>query len=229
MYIERIQIENIRGFESVDLDLTRPDGSYAGWTVLAGRNGSGKSTLLRAIALAVTGPPDVKALQESFADWLRRGTQRGETALSLQPPWHARDLGSISLGLSWHSYPESLSEPMLSFDIVKRKRSETEILVRGPWNPSFPQSSSPWFLAGYGPFRRLTGHGKDAQRLMSGPDRLARLASLFREDASLVVLEALAGMPEKEAAVSLARFAVHGPQLAAALDAEGVRLVTAPE
>ena len=55
MHIRKIQLSNIRGFREVDLDLTRPDGSLAGWTVLAGRNGSGKSTLLKAIALAVAG------------------------------------------------------------------------------------------------------------------------------------------------------------------------------
>ena len=59
MYISRVRLQNIRGFSgrrNVDLTLTRPDGSHAGWTVLAGRNGSGKTSLLRAIALTVGGP-----------------------------------------------------------------------------------------------------------------------------------------------------------------------------
>lgn len=43
-----------------------------------------------------------------------------------------------------------------------------------------------WFLAAYGPYRRLSGHATDAQRLMAGPDRVARVVSLFREDSSLV-------------------------------------------
>ena len=59
MYVKKVRIENIKGFGegelAVDLDLKRPGGKYAGWTVLAGRNGSGKSTLLRAIALALVG------------------------------------------------------------------------------------------------------------------------------------------------------------------------------
>ena len=42
MYIREIHIENIRNFRagtrSVRLDLTRPDGSLAGWTVFAGRS-----------------------------------------------------------------------------------------------------------------------------------------------------------------------------------------------
>ncbi|MFC1412834.1 AAA family ATPase [Streptacidiphilus sp. N1-12] len=56
MYISRIEISGVKGFSgarSVDLDLTRPDGSYAGWTVLAGRNGSGKTSLLRATAVGL--------------------------------------------------------------------------------------------------------------------------------------------------------------------------------
>ncbi|ROO90025.1 hypothetical protein EDD29_7738 [Actinocorallia herbida] len=44
------------GPRSVDLDLIRPDGGHAGWTVLAGRNASGKTTLLRAMALAFPAP-----------------------------------------------------------------------------------------------------------------------------------------------------------------------------
>jgi recombinational DNA repair ATPase RecF len=59
VYIKEIRLENVRGFHDsrdVSLDLTRPDGSFAGWTVLAGRNGSGKTSLLRAVALAIGGP-----------------------------------------------------------------------------------------------------------------------------------------------------------------------------
>jgi hypothetical protein len=48
MYVRRIRIENVRCFRSgalaVDLDLRRPDGTFAGWTVVAGRNGAGKTT-----------------------------------------------------------------------------------------------------------------------------------------------------------------------------------------
>ncbi|WP_364402360.1 AAA family ATPase [Pseudarthrobacter sp. LMD1-1-1.1] len=42
-----------------------------------------------------------------------------------------------------------------------------------------------WFVAGYGPFRRLSGAASDAQRLMLGPQRVASLVTLFDESASL--------------------------------------------
>jgi hypothetical protein len=52
----------------------------------------------------------------------------------------------------------------------------------GPWSGD----RFGWFIAGYGPYRRLTGHASEAQRLMAGPRRVAALVTLFREDASLV-------------------------------------------
>jgi len=57
-----------------------------------------------------------------------------------------------------------------------------DLLDEDPWK----QDPQGWLVVGYGPYRRLTGHASDAQRLMTGPERVARLVSLFREDASLV-------------------------------------------
>ena len=59
MYISKISLKNIRGFESLDFDLDRGDGQFAGWTVFTGSNGSGKSTLLKAIGFCLV-PPDAR-------------------------------------------------------------------------------------------------------------------------------------------------------------------------
>ncbi|WP_223751405.1 AAA family ATPase [Myxococcus faecalis] len=61
-----------------------------------------------------------------------------------------------------------------------------EKVLRGPWRGPWSDNPSGWFVAGYGPFRRLTGHAADAQRLMVAPNHVARMVSLFREDASLI-------------------------------------------
>lgn len=53
--------------------------------------------------------------------------------------------------------------------------------MHGPWADN-PEG---WFSAGYGPFRRLYGASTEAQRVMSGPSRVARFATIFREDATL--------------------------------------------
>src|SRR6185437_12530905 len=84
MYISRARLGNIRGFSgrrNVDLILTRPDGSHAGWTVLAGRNGSGKTSLLRAIAVAVGGPTVAPNLMPDFRTWKTVGMPEARVQL----------------------------------------------------------------------------------------------------------------------------------------------------
>jgi len=178
-----VKIKNVRGFREVDLDFSRPDGSLAGWTVLAGRNGAGKSTLLKAIALSLAGPPEAKALVPSFANWVSLGGDIAETELLVEPTEEDTDYltTSSTIALRWASTPNG-AEPRLTgvmgHEFAELERDHHE----GPW------SGDPfgWFIAGYGPYRRLTGHASEAQRLMAGPRRVAGLVTLFREDASLV-------------------------------------------
>ena len=40
MYISKIILKNIRGFEKLEFELDRGTGAYAGWTVFTGDNGS---------------------------------------------------------------------------------------------------------------------------------------------------------------------------------------------
>ncbi|MFD9738343.1 AAA family ATPase, partial [Umezawaea sp. NPDC059074] len=80
--MSKVRLRNVKGFHgerSVDLDLRRPDGTHAGWTVLAGRNGSGKTTLLRGIALALGGPSIARNLVSDFDDWISVGESEATT------------------------------------------------------------------------------------------------------------------------------------------------------
>lgn len=189
MYITRVVIENIRGFDegdrNIDISFARPSGQYAGWTVLAGRNGAGKSTFLKSIALAVAGPAAARALQESFAGWIRSGKKSATVAtqLAFDSCDRFERTGRIPAttfwtGLKWDG--EEGQEPAITEYQLNKKMKQTP--ERGPWT----EEPKGWFVAGYGPFRRLTGHASDAQRLMVGPNHVPRLVSLFREDASLV-------------------------------------------
>jgi predicted ATP-binding protein involved in virulence len=83
MYIKRIILKNIRGFEELDFDLTRSDGTYAGWTVFTGDNGSGKSTLLKAIAIGLSGKDAALALQPSFHRWIRAMEMERKASIQL--------------------------------------------------------------------------------------------------------------------------------------------------
>lgn len=189
MYIRKIWIEDVRCFRGgdhrVELDLARPDGSYAGWTVLAGRNGAGKSSLLKTIALAVAGPSAARSLQESFAGWIRSGADLAYMGVELSRGKgdEFRRGGIPAPSPFWADLQlkrqEKGPEPELA---PGEGATQSQNASRGPWADN-PEG---WFLAGYGLSRRLSGHSADAMRLMTGPARIARIVSLFREDASLV-------------------------------------------
>jgi len=63
-------------------------------------------------------------------------------------------------------------------DIYRNKKRGA---ANGPWS----QTTTGWFMVGYGPFRRLYGSSPEAQRLMVIPGRIPRFATLFKEDATL--------------------------------------------
>src|SRR5947209_1417259 len=139
MYVKRIRLKNVRGFGEVDLDLTRPDGRLAGWTVLAGRNGSGKTTLLKAVALAAAGANVARALSASFADWIRAGESEAEARIQLEftnadlvedpelmPPW-----ARLSWKLAGEAREPSLSgnSPFLFKDIRAPEDEDFDIVL----------------------------------------------------------------------------------------------------
>ncbi len=190
MYIQKIVIENIKGLGSgenrVDIDLARPDGLFAGWTVLAGRNASGKSTILKAIALSLSGLTAARRLQDSFAGWIREGEKEASVRALIQPDdrdiFHAAAQPRAKAfwsGLKFKCNGSDL-EPSLE-PFLDVHDADQAFIEKGPW----ADNPSGWFVAGYGPFRRMSGHAADARRLMSGKRHIGRLVSLFREDSSL--------------------------------------------
>ena len=173
MYIQRVYFKDLRGFQELDFSFKRPDGSYAGWTVLTGDNGSGKTALLKAIALALVGPDVARALQPNLSGWIREGSTEAEIAVQLvvhemdrfvtgrrpeRPIWSELDL-------QMNGGPEVALRP------ADRRRQAK----KGPFNGPWAENTAGWFAVGYGPFRRLYGASPEAQRLMSGPSRVSRL------------------------------------------------------
>lgn len=179
MHIREIHVENIRCFggdgRGVHVDLTRPDGSLAGWTVFAGRNGTGKSTLLKAVALAVVGPSWTGKLQDSFVGWVRKQQHgaRSEVTLSgsREEEHHRRDQWVDKAAIQW-LMPGGRAEPVVegSCEPAERRRDDF-----GEWNPER------WFLAAYGPVRRI-GARDDSEE---SPPVKARVKTLFDENATL--------------------------------------------
>ncbi|MER8182877.1 AAA family ATPase [Kitasatospora sp. NPDC094015] len=94
MDVSRIKVSGLKCFNGpreVDLDLARPDGTAAGWTVLAGPNGSGKTTLLQAVALALGAHPAVPAER-----WLAAGSPAGAVELNGGAAWRITRTGDAA-------------------------------------------------------------------------------------------------------------------------------------
>ncbi|MFD9421551.1 MULTISPECIES: AAA family ATPase [unclassified Streptomyces] len=196
MYVSRVRVENIKSFHGprvVDLTLTRPDGSHAGWTVLAGRNGSGKTTLLRALALALSGPVAARGLVQGFENWMSRGADHATAEAEVvrdaaldRFTASGRTQNTFWAGLRWTAPADGTgarrgAQPALEGIRPHPRVSSASPAQRGPW----ADNPVGWFCAAYGPFRRMAGGSGEVQRLMLASGPVARQASLFHEDASL--------------------------------------------
>ncbi len=185
MHVTRLRIDGVRGFygdRSADLDLTRPDGSLAGWTVLAGRNGSGKSTVLQALALALAGPSST-AFVPSLADWISRGTTHAEIRAALEISradlCEQLPLGELEVWMEFARPAPMGGGGELEPDFEGNGISA----IAGPRGTG--ARSYGWFYAGYGPFRHL-GNTTARRPSKSRYGKLAQqVASLFDETVPL--------------------------------------------
>jgi len=185
VYLSKIRIKNIRGFKSLEFNLERPDGSFAGWTVFTGSNGSGKSSLMRAIATCIIGRDTIRALEMSFQGWIREPATPDSSSISL-------DIVSVRGDESRMGQPtkkpftatlelrQNGPEPAL-IDSSPKKNKKKAVAETTIWN----SNSKGWFACGYGPFRRVFGASADAQRTMTAP-RTNAWVTLFKEEASLL-------------------------------------------
>lgn len=183
MYIDRVVLKNIKGFERLDFDLCRGEGRYAGWTVFTGDNGAGKSTLLKAIAVALIGKDAARSLQPSFHRWIREGAgdQECHIELTIQPE-KGVDVFAEKGGTGYGKFHATV--------ILKDNGKETSLELPGGKNARTVQRglwssvADGWFSCGYGPFRRVFGASPDAARLMVSP-ATERFVTMFQEAASL--------------------------------------------
>ncbi len=179
MYLKQLTLRNIKGFHDASIDFTRPDGSFAGWTVITGENGAGKSTLLKAIALGLVGVDTARALQPNLRGWVRAASGSDESAVLLEV-----NRTPVDDGVEGPGPPPATLTPALRLQEGDRGSRLIAASDRALERTLWSINAKGWFSCGYGPFRRIFGASADAMRQMTGPST-SRFATLFEEAASL--------------------------------------------
>ncbi len=209
MYLKRIEVRNIKCFARLEIDFTDKQ-EICHWTTLFGKNGLGKSTLLQTIGAALAGPAAVRELLPVAEGWVRQKKPYGEIIAELM--WTEGDaLTAISksgrpktrspyiiryivTGGKPEGLPELLPErysytvPTIipwAGDGSSSQRGELKKDLKRLQQTAYAESKTGWLACGYGPFRRLSGGGQEADRILYAERISARFTTLFREDAAL--------------------------------------------
>jgi energy-coupling factor transporter ATP-binding protein EcfA2 len=179
VYVTAFRIEGVRSISSLNWSIAGENAP--GWHVLVGDNGSGKTTVLRAIALALIGTENVRALRQDWGTWLHDPHQvEANVEVELQhvnaAPRVAEPASRRTLRVTW------------------TQTEDGAILSEESSGESSEEQKESLFSSGYGPFRRLTGGDVEFERQLVAFPKLARHLSLFDERAALT--EGLAWLQE---------------------------------
>ena len=190
MYLERVQIQNVRSIENADWDGGLLSREAAGWHVILGDNGSGKSSFIRAVALALVGPSEALALRQDWNEWLRKDQKRGYVRLTLSGDWKYDAFSGRGATPSQH---------YLTAGVIFSRRSDSSVSLNKMQTRSNPDrflwaDKGGWFCASYGPFRRFTGGDKDYDKVFFSNPKLAAHLSAFGE--SIALTESLEWLKE---------------------------------
>jgi hypothetical protein len=181
LYILEAEISNLRSIRALSWSVSHEEA--AGWHVILGDNGAGKSSLLKAVALALVGPENAKALRLQWENWVRKGESRSEVTLRVQ--WD-EEFDKVGL-FSWPLLNMKRTS-QINFFIQEVEEADNDseapfFQVSGKTPLSARKRGG--FSAAYGPFRRFTGGDKEYESLVRSYSRLARHLSIFDERVAL--------------------------------------------
>lgn len=185
MFLRRMTLENVKCFESLEIDFLSPqktrkkssEDALRQWTVLLGQNGSGKTAVLRSIGLMLAGSDALSEVLGHPEEWIRLGADSASMTLEIQTQkGEVREL-SLTIGRA-----DSIST------VISRSLEGL-----APLNDALQHTSRNYFTVAYGASRRLgaQGVGSDRQSRFRHP-RARSMATLFDRDAELNPLESWA-------------------------------------
>ncbi len=135
LLISKVEIENIRCFEKIELNLY-PDKKHVRWSMLLGDNAVGKTTLLRCIVLGLCNESDsISLMQSNPGNFLKKGTQEGYITIYLREDSESKRPKTYEITTHVTQNPDES-------EIVRKK---TKPNINFPW--------SDIFVCAYGTYR----------------------------------------------------------------------------
>jgi hypothetical protein len=199
MYVQTINLENLRCFKAGTVSLRTPTESASdpalvpNVTLILGDNGSGKTTLLRAVGLAVLGPllPSSGFVPQNL---IRRERPRRATKSAAKAPAEApRAYAGAEVTLHWQDLGErkpSNTEKAVQVGAQITRRGDVETVSAAADHfaelDGLYQDDSPAFLlVGYGASRRVESARNYESPSARGLFRYDRVAGLFSDSVPL--------------------------------------------
>ncbi len=207
MWLKKVELENIKCFENIELIFTPNPGSRKArpyrWITLLGENGVGKSTVLQAIGLLLAGPEAAKELLSRPTGWVRDLSIPGKLTAQIcqdESDAYSRDSGTMiwkNLIYAYYVTGDQTVQVLLKGHKRQRVESYTEpVLVEESSDllswlrvNAFASGTEGWFAAGYGPFRRLTRASQILVPTLDNPTRASNFITQFNEGRALSTFE----------------------------------------
>lgn len=174
MFLQRIELENVRSIEHLEINFKAEREAPRRWTILLGENGTGKSSVLRSIALVTAGSAALSELLLKPDSWVRLGKNGCRIAADLV----TADGEERQISLSW-------SRGQNIRDLFEQNKQTLDKL-----DSALTHSTRSYFTVGYGASRRLGSARFASQTFDANQHRRARnVATLFSNDAVMNPLD----------------------------------------
>ena len=193
MWIEDVTIENIKGFEKINLKFSKKKEAVK-WVSLLGENGGGKSTVLQALGLLLAGPENVNKLLPVPYGWVRKEGIPGKITIRIHQG--NNDPGTYGEKKESKSFSYTYYVTGSEKTTIRSKLYSEPTIIENPdrrlsWLKQNALSSKGkgWFAAGYGAFRRLTRTSRVIVPTLLSQDRFNNFTTQFQEDEALSSFE----------------------------------------
>ncbi len=193
MWIEELHLENIKGFEKINLRFSDQKGPVK-WITLLGENGGGKSTVLQSLGLLLAGPENVNKLLPVPYGWVRNEGSAGKLTIRIHQG--NNDPGTYGERKESKSFSYTYFMTGSTHTSIRNKIYTEPTILENPerrltWlkHNALTSKGKGWFAAGYGAFRRLTRESRVIIPTITSQERHNNFTTQFKEDEALSSFE----------------------------------------